>query len=43
MIVTSCVIPILVLLFFLWVIKQLTGLDLAERFRKRGEAHRTIS
>ena len=29
MIVTSCVIPLLVLLFFLWVIKQLTGLDLA--------------
>lgn len=43
MIVTSCVIPILVLLFFLWVIKQLTGLDLAERFRRRGEAHRTLS
>lgn len=30
MIVTSCVIPILVLLFFLWVIKQLTGVDLRE-------------
>ena len=28
MIVTSCVIPLLVLLFFLWVIKQLTGVDL---------------
>ena len=28
MIVTSCVIPLLVLLFFLWVIKQLTGIDL---------------
>ena len=28
MIVTSCVIPILVLLFFLWLIKQLTGVDL---------------
>ena len=27
MIVTSCVIPLLVLLFFLWVIKQLTGID----------------
>ncbi len=40
MIVTSCVIPILVLLFFLWIIKQLTGLDLAERFRRRGEARR---
>ncbi len=26
-IVTSCVIPILVLLFFLWLIKQLTGVD----------------
>ena len=33
MIVTSCVIPILVLLFFLWVIKQLTGVDLVARFR----------
>ena len=31
MIVTSCVIPILVLLFFFWLIKQLTGLDLAGR------------
>ena len=39
MIVTSCVIPILVLLFFLWIIKQLTGVDLNERFRRRGEAH----
>ena len=29
MIVTSCVIPLLVLLFFLWVIKQLTGIDLS--------------
>ena len=28
MIVTSCLIPILVLLFFVWVIKQLTGVDL---------------
>ena len=42
MIVASCVIPILVLLFFLWVIKQLTGLDLVERFRRRGE-RRTVS
>ncbi len=40
MIVTSCVIPLLVLLFFLWVIKQLTGVDLAGRFRRRGEARR---
>ncbi len=30
MIVTSCVIPILVLIFFLWVIRQLTGIDLRE-------------
>ena len=38
MIVTSCVIPILVLLFFLWVIKQLTGLDLQQNlFRRKGE------
>ena len=29
MIVTSCVIPLLVLLFFLWVIRQLTGIDLS--------------
>ena len=41
MIVTSCVIPILVLLFFLWVIKLLTGVDLAERIRRRGEARRS--
>ena len=40
MIVTSCVIPVLVLLFFLWVIKQVTGLDLGERLRKLGETHR---
>ena len=30
MIVTSCLIPILVLVFFLWVVKQLTGVDLRE-------------
>ena len=42
MIVTSCIIPILVLLFFLWVIKLVTGTDLTERLRKRGE-HRTES
>ena len=37
MIVTSCVIPILVLLFFLWAIKQLTGIDLSPpRVRRRG-------
>ena len=41
MIVTSCVIPVLVLLFFLWVIKQLTGVDLRDftprRHRRRTE------
>ena len=31
MIVTSCVIPLLVLLFFLWLIRQFTGLDLLSR------------
>lgn len=35
MIVTSCVIPVLVLLFFLWIIKLLTGIDLM-RYRRRG-------
>lgn len=40
MIVTSCLIPILVLLFFLWLIRQLTGVDLAARFRLRGEKRR---
>ena len=35
MIVTSCVIPILVLLFFLWVIKQLTGVDLRDYAPRR--------
>lgn len=29
MIVTSCVIPVLVLLFFLWLIKMLTGIDIS--------------
>ena len=40
MIVTSCVIPLLVLLFFLWVIKQLTGIDWSPPFpapRRRAE------
>lgn len=37
MIVTACVIPLLVLLFFLWIIKQLTGLDLSASLpRPRG-------
>ena len=36
MIVTSCVIPILVLLFFIWVTKQLTGIDLRDFSPRRG-------
>ena len=36
MIVTSCLIPILVLLFFFWVIKQLTGIDLRDYSLRRG-------
>jgi len=36
MIVTSCLIPILVLLFFVWVIKQLTGVDLGGYMPKPG-------
>ena len=36
MIVTSCLIPILVLLFFIWVIKQLTGVDLGGYMPRRG-------
>ena len=42
MIVTSCVIPILVLLFFLWLIKQLTGIDVGAslplRRRRRADS-----
>ena len=38
LIVTSCIIPLLVLLFFLWVVRQLTGLDLSERLRRHGKA-----
>ena len=40
MIVTSCIIPLLVLLFFFWVIKQLTGLDLADRLRRHARPRR---
>ena len=38
MIVTSCVIPLLVLLFFFWVIKQLTGVDLSGALPHRRRA-----
>lgn len=38
LIVTSCIIPILVLLFFLWLIKKLSGLDLRQELgRRKGE------
>ena len=39
MIVTSCIIPLLVLAFFLWVIKQLTGIDFSSAL-PRGRAPR---
>ncbi len=35
MIVTACIIPLLVLLFFLWLIRQLTGVDLAAKLHLR--------
>ncbi len=36
MIVTSCLIPLLVLLFFVWLIKTITGIDLKEKiFRQK--------
>ena len=41
MIVTSCIIPILVLLFFVWLIKLVTGVDLSSSFPlPRGERRR---
>lgn len=48
MIVTSCVIPILVLLFFVWLAKQFTGVDLRDlrprpRREDREEAQRQRS
>lgn len=39
MIVTACVIPVLVLLFFIWVIKQLTGVDLRDFAPRRRPRH----
>jgi hypothetical protein len=35
MIVTSCLIPLLVLLFFLWLVKTVTGIDANEALRRR--------
>ena len=40
MIVTSCVIPILVLLLFVWVTKQLTGIDLRDYYPWRRRPHK---
>ena len=34
MIVTSCLIPLLVLVFFLWVVKYVTGIDAYDRLRR---------
>lgn len=43
MIVTSCIIPLLVLLFFIWIIKLLTGIDIKvpamQKNRNRTEEH----
>lgn len=44
MIVTACVIPILVLLFFLWIIRLVTGVDVslpARRIRRKREMELT--
>ena len=35
MIVTSCIIPILVLVFFVWIVKMITGIDLSDSFPGR--------
>ena len=40
LIVTSCLIPLLSLVFFLWLIRQLTGLDFHIRLGSAGEHHR---
>ena len=41
MLVTSCVIPILVLVFFVWIVRVILGVDLGnlhlERLRARGD------
>ena len=36
MIVTSCVIPLLVLLFFFWIINRITGVDFFAFAARRG-------
>ncbi len=40
MIVTSCIIPLAVLLFFLWIIKILTGVDITDHSRRFHEHRR---
>lgn len=43
MIVTSCIIPILVLLFFVWIVKILFSVDIvAGRNKKTGLKNRTV-
>ena len=37
LIVTSCVLPVLVLLFLLWIVKMLTGIDFSLPKRKSTE------
>ena len=37
MIVTSCIIPLLVLLFFFWVFNKISGVDLLDRGFRREE------
>ena len=43
MIVTSCLIPLLVLLFFLWLVKTVTGIDTNELIRRRRAEQRADS
>ena len=42
MIVTSCIIPILVLLFFLWLLKTLTGIDYIGAFPRKRRTRKTV-
>ena len=43
MIVTSCVIPMVVLLFFLWIINKITGIDLRDYVRMKPDRRRVHS
>ena len=40
MIVTSCIIPLLVLLFFLWLVKLILGVNVELPMRGYGRKHR---